>query len=143
MLELDDAITYVYGMHKHDGTFNKDGWIMHFPDRYKSNAEEGLLHITKLNKLMLMKLHMLDQDMFAWALRLIPGNMSWDVDSMFGTNIQGLVRAAQRGGVTEEERQRIEKRRRDSNECKFIFCRHWPRDCKHEKRCKYLHPGQN
>ena len=52
-----------------------------------------------------------------------------------------MIKIVRRGGVKEEEKDRMETRKRNSDECLFMPCRDWP-TCRREKRCKYMHTGK-
>ena len=60
------------------------------------------------------------------------------MDGMVGKHIQGAIQMLSRGGVTQEEMERAEKRKRDAEELIFIPCRDYP-NCRKGKRCKYIH----
>ena len=135
---MDNAIGYTFYKHKEDGVFDKEGWGTMSPGRYMRSRAEGIQCMTKLNRLMLMKLFKLDQEMHDWVLANLPGATAWDVDAHVGSSIQGAIKLIRKGGTTPEEKERMAKRRRDEEPMKIAPCRDWPR-CKRDKRCKYMH----
>ena len=142
MRDLDDVISYTYYKHKQDGVFNAEGWHTQYPDRFMWEAQDGMVHCTKLNKLLFMKLFKMDPNLYMWLKGNLGGIATRNVDAMIGNHLQGMIRVIRKGGLNEEERQRIETRKRNVEEIIFQPCRDHP-NCRRAKRCKYLHAGRS
>ena len=138
MEQLDAAICYVFWKHKNDGVYNAEGWDSRFPDRYMWDASDGMMHLTKLNKLLSMILYKKDAVMHDWAMTMLPGTAARSVDGMVDNHLLGVIQMFNWGGVSQEEMERAEKRKRDAEELIFIPCRDYP-NCRKSKRCEYIH----
>ena len=60
---------------------------------------------------------------------------------MVGGHLQGMIRVVRRGGLNEEERERVETRKRNAEEVIFQPGRNHL-GCRKAKRCKCLHAGK-
>ena len=104
--------------------------------------QDGMVHCTKLNKLLFMKLFKMDPNLYMWLKGNLGGIATRNVDAMVGGHLQGMNWVVRKGGLNEEERQKIETRKRNVEEVIFQPCRDHP-NCRRAKRCKYLHAGRN
>ena len=102
-----------------------------------------MVHCTKLNKLLFSKLLKLDRRVYAWTVSNLPGIPARNVDATVGNHLQGMIKVVYKGGVLDEELERLDKRKRDSYDIEYKPCKHWPAECRKEKRCRFIHFGQH
>ena len=138
--KLDDAITYVFHMHKEtDGQFSRGGWNEEYPDRYLWDVDEGLKCMTKLNKCLWMKLYLIRPSVLSFVQEIMPTGPSQNVDGLVGAALQGAIKVARRSDIDDDEVERLRKRKRDTAEIILQPCRDYPNKCAKADRCKYVH----